>query len=97
MMTTNEGCTMPIIFKNKDSRIGFQLGQRSAHRSTNELVDQLMDQIRAERAQAAARLAEKQRELTATLHDLAELRYLMAKRYREETFASAPSPSTMIH
>jgi hypothetical protein len=73
---------MPIIFKNEDSKIGFQLGQRSAHRSTYELVDQLTDQIKAERAQAAARLAEKQRELTVALRDLAELRYELAKRDR---------------
>jgi hypothetical protein len=94
MMAAN---TMPIIFKNKDSRIGFQFGQRSAHRSTSELVDQLQDQIKAERAQAAVKLAEKQRELTAALHDLAEARYELAKRDREDAFAAGPSPSTMVH
>jgi hypothetical protein len=48
---------MPIIFKNEDSKIGFQLGQRSAHRSTNELVEQLLVGALLELSQRKSRLA----------------------------------------
>jgi hypothetical protein len=56
-----------------------------------------MDQIKAERAQAAFKLVEKQRELTVALRDLAELRYELARRDREEAFAHVPSPKTSLH
>jgi hypothetical protein len=39
-------------------------------------------------------VAQKQRELTIGLKELAEVRYELAKRDREATFAAAPSPST---
>ena len=64
MTTTNEDANN---LQNKDSRIRFQLRQRSAHRSTNELVDQVMDQLKAERAQAAFKLAVKQKELNCVI------------------------------
>jgi hypothetical protein len=66
---------MPIIFKNEDSKIGFQLGQRFAHRSTNEPVEQLL---------VAALLELSQKEV-----EIGKLRYEMAKREREEAFRSA--------
>jgi hypothetical protein len=52
-----KAATMPMIFKNSNSRLAFQYGQRSAHRSTSELVDQLQDQL------AAARLELSQKEV----------------------------------
>jgi hypothetical protein len=39
----------------------------------------------------------KERELTAALRELAEVRYELAERDREEAFANAPSPSTSLH
>jgi hypothetical protein len=53
-------------------------------------VDQLQDQLAAERKQYAFKLAEKDREL-------AELRYQLAKRDREDVFAQLPSPSKCFH
>jgi hypothetical protein len=51
-----------------------------------DIVDQLRDQLAAARA-----------ELTSVKHELAELRYQIAKRERELAFAPAPSPSTILH
>jgi hypothetical protein len=54
-------------------------------------------QLKAARAQAAAGLAEKQRELAIALKELADVRYELARRDTAEAFAKAPSPSTMMH
>jgi hypothetical protein len=51
----------------------------------------------SQRAQHAFNLAEKQRELTTALKELAEVRYELANRDREEAFARAPTPSAMVH
>jgi len=75
---------MRSIFKNANSRFAFQVGQRSAHRSTSGLVD-LQAQLQAERAQHYRALAEKECEL-------AELRYQLAKRDRQDAFGVAPGP-----
>jgi hypothetical protein len=56
----------------------------------DSVIDKLREQVRSERTQHAFKLAEKEREL-------AELRYELAKRDREEAFARAPSPSTIMH
>ena len=77
---------MPTIFINRDSRLAFQCGQKSAHRLTSELVDQLQEQL------AVARLELSQKEV-----ELTKLKYEMAKREREKAFAEAPSPSGMVH
>jgi hypothetical protein len=53
--------------------------------------------MRSERAQHAFNLAEKQRELTIALKELAEVRYELARRETQEAFARAPSPSAMMH
>jgi hypothetical protein len=75
-----------IKFKNADSRIAFQRGQFTANRNAADIVDQLRDQLAAAGA-----------ELTTVKYELAELRYRIAKRDREEAFANAPSPSTSLH
>jgi hypothetical protein len=82
---------MPLILKKpRDGLLAFRLGTAAALRETDSVIDQLRDQLRSERTQHAFKLAEKKREL-------AELRYQLAKRDREEAFARAPSPSTMMH
>jgi multidrug resistance efflux pump len=88
---------MPLIIKNRTDRIAFQFGTRSALRATNKVVEQLQAQLKAERAIAAAKLGEKQRELAAALLDLAEARYQLAQRDTLDAFAKAPSPSTSFH
>jgi hypothetical protein len=59
-------------------------------RETDSVIEQLRDQLQRERKQHAFKLAEKEREL-------AELRYQLAKRDREEAFAAVPCPSMMVH
>jgi hypothetical protein len=66
-----------------------QFARTSALRATNEIVDQLQDQLAAERKQYAFKLAENR--------ELAELRYQLAKRDREDVFAQLPSPSKCFH
>jgi hypothetical protein len=97
MIMTNESQSMPLIIKNKTDRIAFQFGTRSALRATNEVVEQLQAQLKSERTKSAAKLAEKQRELTAALRDLAEARYQLAQRDTLDAFAQAPSPSKSLH
>jgi hypothetical protein len=85
---------MPLILKNKTDRFAFQFGRGSALRSTSELVDQLQEQLRIERAQHRFNLAEKEKEIAILLRELAEMRLQLA---RFGAFASAPSPSAMVH
>jgi type IV pilus biogenesis protein CpaD/CtpE len=61
------------------------------------VVEQLQAQLKAERTQHAFKLAEKQRELTVALKELAEVRYQLAQRDTLDAFAKAPSPSSMMH
>lgn len=88
---------MTLIFKNKCSCIAAQLASAAALRSTNELVDQLQAQLKAERAQHAFNLAEKEQELSLALRELAELRLELATRDRMIAFAAAGSPSSAVH
>jgi ribosomal protein L29 len=97
MTTTNKGRDDAHDLQELKKPIGLSSRTKVPHRSTSELVDQLQDQIKAERAQAAARRAEKQCELSAALREIAKLNYRIAKRDREEAFAKAPSPSLMMH
>jgi Skp family chaperone for outer membrane proteins len=69
-------------------------GRHSARPAS--LADQLQEQLRSERAQHRFNLAEKERELTAALRELAEARYEIAKRDRKNAFSGAPSPSTSL-
>jgi hypothetical protein len=69
---------MPLSLKSKSDRVAFQFGARLALRSTSEQVDQPKEQLRSERAQHRFNMAEKERELTAALGKLAEVRYELA-------------------
>jgi hypothetical protein len=88
---------MPLIIKNRYDRLAFQFGTRSALRSTSELVDQVQAQLKAERNQHAFDVAQFQEQIAILSRQLAEARYEIAKRDRENAFAEAPSPSTMTH
>jgi len=81
---------MPLILKGKADRIALQFARTSALRATDEVVRQLQYQLAAERKQHAFKVAEIAREL-------AELRYQLAQRDREEAFAAVPSPSKVMH
>jgi hypothetical protein len=74
----------------------FQVGRQSALRTTNDLVDQLQETLRAERTQYAFKLAEKQRELTAALRDVAALRYQIAHRDTQDAFPRAEKANSII-
>jgi Skp family chaperone for outer membrane proteins len=93
-----------ILFNDRNRRLGFLVGRQGGLRSTDEIVEQLRARIRqleerlqAERSQHAFAIEEMQRQIIELLRDLAEERYKSARRDREEAFARAPSPSTMMH
>jgi hypothetical protein len=90
MLKTNAS-VMPLILKKpREGLLAFRLGTTAALRETDSVIEQLREQLRSERTQHASKLAEKEREL-------AELRYELARRDREEAFARPSSPSTMVH
>jgi ribosomal protein L29 len=95
---------MPILFNDRNRRLGFLIGRRSGLRSTDETIEQLTARIRQlegqlqdERSRHAFAVEEMQKQIIGLLRDLAEERYKSARRDREEAFARAPSPSTMMH
>jgi hypothetical protein len=57
----------------------------------------LEEQLRTEKAQHAFDHDYYQKQIVILSRELAEARYEIAKRDREEAFARAPSPSMMMH
>jgi hypothetical protein len=85
---------MPLtIFKNERNRLAFRFGRQTALRSANDVVDQLQKQIE----QLKFNAAEYERQLTAISRQLAEARLELARRDLVDAFASAHSPSAMVH
>jgi hypothetical protein len=73
---------MPLILKNKSSRLAAQFATVSALRPSSELLDQLQEQLRMERAQHRFNMAEKEKELALALRELAEASLELAHRHR---------------
>jgi uncharacterized protein involved in exopolysaccharide biosynthesis len=96
--------TMPLLFNDRNRRLGFLVGRQSGLRSTDETIEQLSERIRQlekqlqdERSRHAFASEETHKQIIQLLRDNAELRYENAKRDREKAFAEAPSPSGMKH
>jgi ribosomal protein L29 len=95
---------MPILFNDRNRRLGFMIGRQSGLRSTDETIEQLSARIRQlekqlqdERSRHAFAVEEMQKQIIGLLRELAEERYKAARRDREAAFAQAPSPSGMVH
>jgi hypothetical protein len=95
---------MPILFNDRNRRLGFIIGRQSGLRSTDEMLEQLRGRVRqleerlqAERSQHVFAVEEMQKQIISLLRDLAKERYKSARRDREAAFAVAPSPSGMMH
>jgi hypothetical protein len=88
---------MPMILKNERNRLAFRFGRASALRSTSDVIDQLQAQLEAERKQHAFNVAELERQVATLLKDLLQARLELARRNMVDAFASAPSPSAMMH
>jgi hypothetical protein len=91
------GGNMPIISNDRKRRLAFQFGRQAGLRSTGETLEQVQEQLRAEKEQREFDHHYYQEQISLLSRELAELRYEIAKRDREKTFAEAPSPSTMVH
>jgi septal ring factor EnvC (AmiA/AmiB activator) len=95
---------MPLLFNDRNRRLGFMIGRQSGLRSTDEVVEQLTarirqleEQLKTERSRHAFAVEETHKQIIQLLRDNAELRYEIAKHDREKVFAEAPSPSAMKH
>ena len=88
--------TMTIL-KNERTRLAFRFGRATALRSTSDVIDQLQVQLEAERKQHAFDVAELNRVLAVLQRELLEARLELARRDMVDAFASAASPSAMMH
>src|SRR5262249_49938037 len=82
---------------NARRRAAFLFGRQSALRSTHDAIDQLQAELHAEREQHAFDVAELEKKIAMLLRDLMQARYELARRNMVDAFASAPSPSAMMH
>lgn len=87
---------MPIIL-NGSRRRAFLFGRQHALRSTSDLVDQLQTQLEAEREQHKFNISALEKEIALLTRDLLAAKYELARRDVVDAFASAPSPSAMMH
>jgi hypothetical protein len=78
-------------------RLAFRFGRRTGIRSTSDVVDQLQAEIERLREQIKFNAAEHEREIAVLIRDLMQAKYELARRDLVDTFASAPSPSAMVH
>ena len=89
---------MPMtILKNGRTRLAFRFGRASALRSASDVIDQLQAQLEAERKQHKFNVTELEKQIAMLLRDLMQARYELARRNMVDAFASAPSPSAMMH
>jgi hypothetical protein len=86
-----------MIVNDRRKRLAFLFGRQSGIRSTGETLEQVQEQLQRERSQRAFDHAYYQNQIAMLSRELAEARYEIARRDRENAFASAPSPSTSLH
>jgi hypothetical protein len=72
-------------------------GRATGIRSTSEALDQLQAQLDTERKQHAFNVGELEQQNALLIRDLAQARLELARRNMIDSFASAPSPSAMMH
>jgi hypothetical protein len=83
--------------KNMHDRLAFRFGRQAGIRSTSDTVDQLQAQIENLKEQIKFNAAEYERQIAILMRDLTRAEYKLAQRELIDTFASAPSLSTMKH
>jgi predicted phage tail protein len=88
---------MPMILNGRLNRLAFRFGRVSALRQTGETVDQLQAQIERLKEQMRFNAAEYEKQIAVLIRDLMAAHYELARRDLVDAYASAPSPSAMVH
>jgi hypothetical protein len=78
-------------------RLAFRFGRQTALRSTSETVEQLQAEIERLREQLKFNAAEYEKQIAVLIRDLMQAKYELAWRDMIDAFASASSPSAMVH
>jgi predicted phage tail protein len=86
-----------MILKSMHDRLAFRFGRQTGLRSTNDAIEQLQAENERLKEQMRFNAAEYERQIAVLIRDLTRAEYKLAQRELIDTFASAPSLSTMKH